>query len=267
MKVDKNSSKEAGTYIVFKENETVELSLKDVFEEVTFTLVNGVQIELNIYEFSLKTKLNLFINENSKLNLHLISDTEMSLDILGNVQNNGILNIYFADLKTANTTLNSNVILLGDNAKSCFKFSSIAKENIKKLYNIGFNHVGKKTTSDFEGYGVALKNGEIDAKGISHIEKMSIKSYANQMVKVILFDKESKAKASPTLKIDCDDIVANHACAIGSLNEDHVFYLRSRGLSEEESRKLITLGYLLPIEDNFDEEGKNKIKSFIKESF
>ena len=86
-------------------------------------------------------------------------------------------------------------------------------------------------------------------------------------MKVILFDKESKAKASPTLKIDCDDIVANHACAIGSLNEDHVFYLKTRGLSEDEARRLITLGYLTPIENYFDESRKELIESYIKENF
>ncbi len=254
--------------MVFEDSAKLEVSLKGVKEPITFSVFSNVKIDVVILEHDTKNHINFHVNDGASVNLYLISDKEESeFNILGDVKNNGVFNVYLADLSNVNTSVNSNVILLGDNSSSEFKFSSIAGQNIKKLYNIGFNHLGVKTSSNFEGYGVALKNGEIDAKGISHIEKNSIKSYANQMVKVILFDKESKAKASPTLKIDCDDIVANHACAIGSLNEDHIFYLKSRGLSEEEARRLITLGYLIPIENYFDEKGKETIESYIKENF
>ena len=254
--------------MVFEDSAKLELSLKGINKPVTFSVVPNVKIDVFINEHDIKNYIIFHVNEGSQVNLYLISDKkEGDFDILGDVKDNGIFNVYFADLSSVNTSINSNVILLGNNAKSEFKFSSIATKNIKKLYNIGFNHLGVKTSSNFEGYGVALNNGEIDAKGISHIEKNSIKSSANQMVKVILFDKESKAKASPTLKIDCDDIVANHACAIGSLNEDHVFYLKTRGLSEDEARRLITLGYLTPIENYFDESRKELIESYIKENF
>ncbi len=254
--------------MVFEDSASLEVSLKGVNEPVTFSACSNVKLDVFILDHDIKNHIIFHVNDGAHVNLYLISDKEEgSFDILGDVKNNGVFNVYLADLSNVNSSINSNVILLGDNASSEFKFSSIAGQNIKKFYNIGFNHLGLKTNSNFEGYGVALKNGEIDAKGISHIEKNSIKSYANQMVKIILFDKESKAKASPTLKIDCDDIIANHACAIGSLNEDHIFYLKSRGLSEEEARRLITLGYLIPIENYFDKDGKETIESYIKENF
>ncbi len=253
---------------VFEKSANIEVALDDENKVNLFTLLNGVNIDLYVFDYSKNNHIEIFVNEDSSLNLHILSNrSDAEFNILANVNKNGVLNIYFADLTDTNMVINSHVILLGDNSKSTFKFASIANKNVKKSFNIGFDHLGVKTISDFEGYGVATNNGEIDAKGISHIEKNSIKSYANQTVKVILFDKESKAKASPTLKIDCDDIVANHACAIGSLNEDHVFYLKSRGLSEEESRRLITLGYLMPISNYFNEKGKNLIETYVKENF
>ena len=268
MKISSNSIIETGFDMVFEDSAKLEVSLKGVKEPITFSVLSNVKIDVVILEHDTKNHINFHVNDGGSVNLYLISDKEESeFNILGDVKNNGVFNVYLADFSNVNTSINSNVILLGDNSRSEFKFSSIAGQNIKKLYNIGFNHLGVKTSSNFEGYGVGIKNGEIDAKGTSHIEKNSIKSNANQMVKVILFDKESKAKASPTLKIDCDDIVANHACAIGSLNEDHIFYLKSRGLSEEEARRLITLGYLIPIENYFDEKGKETIESYIKENF
>ncbi len=268
MKINSNSIIDAGFDIVFENSGIFEISLKDITKPVVFSTLPNTKIDVFINDYSSKNHIIFHVNQSSCVNLHLISTKkETDFEILGDVKYDGIFNIYFADFSNENTNLKSNIILFGENANSEFKFSSIATKGIKKFYDIGFDHLGRKSNSNFEGYGVALQDGEINAKGISHIEKNSIKSYANQMVKVILFDKQSKAKASPVLKIDCDDIIANHACAIGSLNEDHVFYLKSRGLSEEEARRLITLGYLIPIENYFDESRKKVIESYIKESF
>lgn len=74
-----------------------------------------------------------------------------------------------------------------------------------------------------EGYSVNTDISKLKVEGISHIEKGAIKSKASQKIKAILFDQTSSALANPILKIDCDDIEASHACAIGSLNDDHLF--------------------------------------------
>ena len=104
-------------------------------------------------------------------------------------------------------------------------------------------------------------------EGISHIEKGAIKSKASQKIKSILFDKTSEAIANPILKIDCDDIEASHACAIGSLNDDHLFYLLSRGIALEDAKKLITYGYLNPIVNYFLDEEKEELENLIKKEF
>ena len=268
MELSSNSLIQAGFEWVFEKSDTIRASLENVSNNVSFVILPNVDIDLYLDKISKENHLTFFVNENSNLKLHIVNNKEEnSFDILGEVKENGSIRIYFADLSNVNCKLNSNVILLGKNSTGKFRFSSVANANVLKKYNVGFDQLGEGTNSLFEGYGVALKNGEIDAKGISHIEKDSIKSIANQKVKVILFDNDSKAKASPTLRIDCDDIVANHACAIGSLNEDHIFYLKSRGLNEQDARKLITLGYLIPIEEYFDEKGKELIQSYIKENF
>ena len=70
---------------------------------------------------------------------------------------------------------------------------------------------------------------------------------------------------SPILKIDENDIEASHAAVVGKINDEHIFYLTSRGLSEEEAKRLITLGYLKPIMTGFaDDEMKNEIEALIE---
>ena len=54
--------------------------------------------------------------------------------------------------------------------------------------------------------------------------------------------------------IDENDVEASHAAVVGKINEEHIFYLCSRGLGEEEAKRLITLGYLNPIIAYFDDQ-------------
>ncbi len=82
----------------------------------------------------------------------------------------------------------------------------------------------------------------------------------------MVFDEACKGIAKPILKIDENDIEASHAAVVGRINEDHLFYLTSRGLTEAEAKELITLGYLKPILNGFDdEEMKEEISKLIEE--
>lgn len=206
------------------------------------------------------------IKENSEVKFRYIND-EISKKILinSNVEKGAKIYSFIADLSKANFEIESMSNLCGEGAYGEFKFSTIANEKIIKKYNVSFEQISPKTSTLFEGYGIALKDGEVNIKGITHITKNSIKCLADQKIRIVLFDKESKGKGSPTLKIDCDDIIANHACAIGSLNEDHIFYLKTRGLSDEQARKLLIGGYLLPIRDNFDVQEKEDINKYLEE--
>ena len=81
----------------------------------------------------------------------------------------------------------------------------------------------------------------------------------------MVFDKASNAVAKPILQIDENDIEASHAAIVGKINDEHLFYLTSRGLTDAEAKELITFGYLKPILNGFDEENiKEEITELIE---
>ena len=249
-------NKKSSFYISFKEKKEQEFNVK-----------SGENLSINLEDI-FDASLNIFLQKNSVCNLRILYKNEKnSLGLHGNLADNAVLNIYFADFSSGDSIISSNVILLGNNSKSSFKFSSLTKNNDNKKYEISFSHIGEKTNSILEGYGVDMDKSKLKVEGVSHIEKGAIKSNASQKIKAILFDKESVAIANPILKIDCDDIEASHACAIGNLNESHLFYLLSRGVPLEEAKKLITFGYLKPIVEYFYEEDKNFLTDYIQKEF
>ena len=62
----------------------------------------------------------------------------------------------------------------------------------------------------------------------------------------MVLDEGCIAKANPYLYIDDYDVKASHAAGVGRMDDDHLYYLQSRGLTKAQAMHLITYGYLLP---------------------
>ena len=69
--------------------------------------------------------------------------------------------------------------------------------------------------------------------------------------------------AKPELEIYADDVKCSHGSASGSLNENSIFYLRSRGLNYKQAKKLLISGFFLDVIEKITDE---EIKSFIKKT-
>ncbi len=229
-------------------------------ESEVISVKQGEHKEYLVTDFS-HNEITIKLDEDSSLDLKIVNttDTEKNLKIKGKACRNAIFSSILMDVSNQNTTINIDFDLAEEGAEGSFKYSSLSKKNSTKTYDVSFNHLKGYTTSNFEGYGVCDSGGEMNVFGISTIYEKAIKSNANQKVKVILFDETAKVKASPSLKIDCDDVKASHGCAIGTVNKDHLYYLCSRGMSELEAKKLITYGYLLPLAQKYDEDTRNSI--------
>ena len=59
----------------------------------------------------------------------------------------------------------------------------------------------------------------------------------------IVLNDGARVDTIPGLLIDADDLKCSHGATIGALDEEQIFYLRSRGLNELEARRIVILGY------------------------
>ena len=126
------------------------------------------------------------------------------------------------------------------------------------------NHLTENTKSYqliksvLEDSSIAVYQGKI------FVNSDAQKTDGYQLSKAILLNKESEFNAKPELEIYADDVKCSHGSASGSLNEDSIFYLMSRGLSYQQSRELLINGFLLDVVEKItDSEIKNLIKNLI----
>ena len=101
-------------------------------------------------------------------------------------------------------------------------------------------------------------------QGKIFVSSKAQKTDGYQLSKAILLNDNTEFNAKPELEIYADDVKCSHGSASGSLNEDSIFYLMSRGLSYQQSKELLINGFLLDvIEKITDSEIKHLIKNLI----
>ena len=223
--------------------------------------------EERVLEYTDFSDLNIELSEGSKLFLKLANFAEDSdITINGKIGKFAEISVVFADFSKNSTKVTSQINLVEEGAKCEWHLATLSNKKDNKIFDISFKHVVGKTTSIMDNYGVARDDSKIVFSGVSHITEGAKGSNAKQNAKIIVFDKNAQGTASPILKIDENEVQASHGAVVGHLKSDHMFYLMSRGLTYDDARMIITLGYLKPVSDKFSEATQSKIENAIKEA-
>ena len=138
------------------------------------------------------------------------------------------------------------------------------KENQQHEIRTIINHLVENTKSYQLIKSVLGKNSKAAYQGKIFVNSKAQKTDGYQLSKAILLDETSEFNAKPELEIYADDVKCSHGSASGSLNENSIFYLRSRGLNYQQSKELLINGFLLDVVEKItDPEIKNLIKNTI----
>ena len=126
------------------------------------------------------------------------------------------------------------------------------------------NHIIENTKSYQLIKGVLEDTSKAVYQGKIFVDSKAQKTDGYQLSKAILLNDNTEFNAKPELEIYADDVKCSHGSASGSLNEDSIFYLMSRGLNYQEAKKLLINGFLLDvIEKITDTEIRNLIKNIM----
>ncbi len=126
------------------------------------------------------------------------------------------------------------------------------------------NHLVENTKSFQLIKSVLGKNTKSAYQGKIFVDSKAQKTDGYQLSKAILLEETSEFNAKPELEIYADDVKCSHGSASGSLDENSIFYLMSRGLNYHQSKKLLINGFLLDvIEKITDSEIKSLVKNMI----
>ena len=141
-------------------------------------------------------------------------------------------------------------VLKGDNSNGTCITISMAKKNQQQDSGARMIHIGKNTKSNIISKSIAQNGGNATYRGKVDIKKEAINSDAMVKCDSLILDDKSKSDTIPVNICSNTESTIEHEATVSKINDDTLFYLMSRGISEERATELIILGFI----DRFREE-------------
>lgn len=188
-------------------------------------------------------------------------DSVTQNSIQAHLKQDAKLEIYNIVTSKTSSTITQNIYLDEEGAEVEVMNLLLLTQDALLDSKIEIFHLSKNTSSSLSNYAIAKDQASITLNNNATIKTACSKSIAHQSTKGLTLSKLAKIKALPNLYIDEYDVIANHACSIGSINKEDLFYLMSRGMTQEEASKIIVMGYVQPILDHIhNQDLKHRIE-------
>ncbi|OHA02435.1 MAG: Fe-S cluster assembly protein SufB [Candidatus Sungbacteria bacterium RIFCSPHIGHO2_02_FULL_52_23] len=125
-------------------------------------------------------------------------------------------------------------------------------------------HGAPHTSSRVISKSISLGGGRSSYRGLLKIAKGARGSKAHVQCDALLLDEHSQSDTYPYMEIYEDDVSLMHEATVNRVTDDQLFYLRSRGLSEEQALDLILAGFLDPISRELPLDYAIELNRFIR---
>ncbi|MAF13514.1 MAG: Fe-S cluster assembly protein SufB [Parcubacteria group bacterium] len=136
------------------------------------------------------------------------------------------------------------VILKGEGSKA--DILSIAFAGDKQHQDTGAKviHLASNTTSNIVSKSISKDGGRSSYRGLVQVAKQANNCKVKVNCDALLVDKKSRSDTYPLMKINNKKVTVEHEASVSKVNEEQLFYLMSRGLSQEEAERMIVTGFL-----------------------
>jgi Fe-S cluster assembly protein SufB len=108
-------------------------------------------------------------------------------------------------------------------------------------------HFAPKTTSKITSKSISRGRGRASYRGLLKVHKGAEQVRSNVVCDALLLNPESRSDTYPYIEIDEEDVTIGHEASVSKVGEEQLFYLMSRGLSEEEATTMVVSGFIEPL--------------------
>ncbi len=108
-------------------------------------------------------------------------------------------------------------------------------------------HFAPYTTSKITSKSISKGNGRASYRGLLRVYKGAKGVKSTVVCDALLLDPESRTDTYPYIEIEEDDVTIGHEASVSKVGEEQLFYLMSRGLSEEEATTIVVSGFIEPL--------------------
>lgn len=194
---------------------------------------NAVELDIKVKDLTLNIKGSVLINEichkdNEELNLTINIEPKSSL-----IYNRFILH----------NKANNNITINQDNISNVsFNYSIVATDKVELTINSTLS--GNDNETSIKVASVTEQKGKVIITSTADVLPKIENNNLLESIKILLLNDEESI-CIPNLLVSSNEVEVNHAATISGIPQDYLFYLNSKGLSNEAATKLIKNGYLI----------------------
>jgi len=210
----------------------------------------------------------IFVNKNSKINWNKLQNDNKTSYLVDNtyvsqeIDSKATVNTFsFGGKLTRN---NLDFVHNGENINSFMNGITVTDDSQLVDHHTAVHHNFPYCESyqNYKGIFGDKSHGVFNGKVF--VNKIAQKTNAYQQNNNILLSKGAKIDTKPQLEIFADDVKCSHGCTVGQLNSEALFYLRSRGISENDAKTLLIGAFTYDVMQNINIEFlKQKVSNIL----
>jgi Fe-S cluster assembly protein SufB len=163
------------------------------------------------------------------------------------VEENGTMEWVDANLGSKVTMKYPSCMLMGKGAHG--EILSIAFSGKGQQHDTGGKviHLAPDTTSKIISKSISKDGGRASYRGLLRVNKGSTNVKSNVVCDALLLDDHSRSDTYPYIEVDEQDVNIGHEASVSKVEDEQLFYLMSRGLSEEQATSMVVSGFIEPL--------------------
>lgn len=193
----------------------------------------------------------LFVKDNATLRYSTIENWSKNMYNLNTkraiVDKNGTIEWISGSFGSKVTMLYPMSILKGEGARAEYTTITFASKGQHLDTGTKVVHLAPHTTSTINSKSISKDGGYAFYRGLLKVAPDAYGCKSTVSCESLMLDNESKSDTLPMIELNNDNIDIGHEAKIGRISDEAIFYLMSRGISEEEAKAMIVRGFVEPI--------------------
>lgn len=163
------------------------------------------------------------------------------------IQEDGIMEWVGGNMGSHSSMLYPASILVGRNSRADHLSIAFAGAGQNQDTGAKVYHIGENTTSTIKAKSLSKEGGVTAYRGLIKIKKGAKNAKCSVTCDALMFDNISQSNTYPSIDVQEKETDMVHEASVGKISEEQLFYLMSRGLSEEQALQMIVSGFIEPL--------------------
>ena len=138
-------------------------------------------------------------------------------------------------------------LLMGEGAKADFLGIAFAGKDQHQDTGTKVYHLASNTSSTVRSKSISKEGGITSYRGLIQIKKGAKNCKSHVECDALMMDNISKSNTFPFMDVRENDVELGHEATVGKISDEQIFYLMSRGLTNEQASQMIVSGFIEPI--------------------